>query len=293
MELTNRLNLPSTIVSAIQRDPYHQDGDISATGLIQPPRIRQLTARHRDGMSMDVADGLWMLFGKMFHYVLEKADTKNAIVEKRLSTEINGWTVTGQADLYENEILYDYKFTTIWSYVYGLKAEWEAQVNIYAELFREHYPVKELKIIMGLRDWQKRKASRTDYPDTQIVMVDVPLWHPDKALEYIEERVHLHRVCEHLKDVDLPLCTAEERWERPTKYAVKAKRLKRAKRVLDSMKEAKTWAHETMKKEFEIEIRKGESIRCESYCDCAPFCDFHKSLTFKEYFGRETNGKKE
>lgn len=278
MKLTNRLNLPSTIVSAIERDPYHQDGDISATGLIQPPRIRQLTARYRDGMSMDVADGLWMLFGQMFHYVLEKADTENAIIEKRLSTTINGWKVTGQADLYENEILYDYKFTTIWSYVYGLKFEWEAQTNIYAELFRQHYPVKELKIIMGLRDWQKRKATGPNYPATQIVMIDVPLWVPPDAHEYMVERVTLHQEAEALIDTDLPLCTPEERWERPTTYVVKVVGQKRAKRVLDSQVEAEAWAESNMKKKYDIEIRPGENIRCESYCDCNNFCSFYQEL---------------
>lgn len=289
MELTNRLNLPSTIVSAIERDPYHQDGDISATGLIQPPRIRQLTARYTNSLTVDVADRVWPLLGSATHYVLEKADTKDGLQEERLSMEVLNWTVTGQADLYENRIIYDYKITSVWSALRGVKLDWEKQENIYAELYREtNFPVDELRIIAILRDWSKHQVKKSgNYPETQVVMLPVTLWPPEKAQEYIQERVHLHQVCEGLKDADLPLCTAEERWERPTVYAVKVKGQKRARRVLESMENAEMWAKDNMKKEFEIDVRQGESVRCESYCDCAPRCDYHQSLTFNSFFKGE------
>ena len=293
MELTNRLNLPSTIVSAIQRDPYQQDGDISATGLIQPPRIRQLTARHGDSMSMDVSDRIWPLLGSNVHYILERADTKDGLQEERLSMFVNGWEITGQPDLYKDEILYDYKVTSVYAVLRGVKDDWVKQLNIYAQLLREvSFSVDALRIIAILRDWSKHQVKKSkDYPETQVVMLPVLLWPPNKALEYIEERVHLHQVCEGLEDTNLPLCTAEERWEKPTKYAVMKKGQKRAMRVLDSIEEAEDWREMKEGKELEIEIRQGESVRCESYCDCAPYCDFKQSLTFKEYFGRRINGK--
>ena len=208
---------------------------------------------------------------------------------------VNGWVITGQPDLYEGKTLFDYKVTSVWAVLRGVKDEWVKQLNIYAQLLREaSFSVEALRVITILRDWSKHQVRKSkDYPETQVVMLPVPLWHPDKALEYIEERVHLHQVCEGLEDTDLPLCSSEERWERPTKYAVIKKGQKRAMRVLDSMEEAEDWREMKGGKELEIEIRQGESVRCESYCDCAPYCDFHKSLTFKEYFGRETNGKEE
>ena len=276
MQLTNRLNLPSTIVSAIQRDPYHQDGDISATGLIQPPRIRQLTARHRDGMSMDVSDRIWPLLGSNTHYILERANTKNGLQEERLSIDINGWKITGQPDLYEEEILYDYKVTSVYAILNGVKSDWESQLNIYRLLMEEAgFSVKALKIIAILRDWSKFGGQRSsNYPETQVVMLPVELWKPEDAYEYMTERVTLHQEAEGLSDADLPLCSAEERWERPTTWAVKVKGQKRAKRVLDSMEEAATWIEDNIKdKPMEIETRPGESVRCESYCDCSQFCD--------------------
>jgi len=286
MELTNRLNLPSTIVSAIQRDPYHQDGDISATGLIEPPRIRQLNSRYRGEITADVADRVWPLLGSNTHYILELADTKDGLQEERLSMTQGGWVVTGQADLYEHRIIYDYKITSVWAVLRGVKPEWEQQENIYAQLYREAgFSVEGLRVIAILRDWSKHQVKKSsNYPETQVVMLPVPLWPPDKAIEYIDERVHLHQVCEGLSDEDLPLCSPEERWERPTKYAIKKKGLKRASRVLDSMEEAEAWAEDNMKdKKFEIETRQGENVRCESYCDCNKFCSFYQGLKEESY----------
>ena len=286
MELTNRLNLPSTIVSAIEQDPYCQDGDISATGLIQPPRIRQLTERHHKKLSIDVADRIWPLLGSNTHYILERADTKDGLQEERFSISVDNWIVTGQPDLYENNTIFDYKITSVWSVLHGAKDDWIRQLNIYAELMRQaNFRVKALKIITILRDWSKYQVKKSsDYPKTQVKVIPIDLWPAEKAQEYIEERVKFHQICEKLPDEDLPLCTAEERWERPTKYAVKTKGVKKARRVLDTMEDAQTWAENNMKKDFEIEIRQGESIRCASYCDCAPYCNFYQKLMFNNYF---------
>lgn len=279
-KLTNKLNLPSTIVSAIQRDPYYQSGNISATGLIQPPRIRQLTARHWDSISMDVSDRIWPLLGSNTHYILERADTKDGLQEERLSININGWTVTGQPDLYENQILYDYKVTSVWSVLNGVKEDWEAQLNIYRILVEEAgFTVDTLKIIAILRDWSKFGGQRSsNYPKTQVVMLPVERWLPEDAYEYIVERVTLHQEAEALSDKDLPLCTPDERWDRSTKYAVTIVGQKRAKRVLDSMEEAEAWAEANMKKKYHIEVREGESVRCLHYCDCNNYCLFYQNM---------------
>jgi hypothetical protein len=286
LRFTNKFDLPDTFVNAVTHDTYHQDGDISATGLIEPPRIRQLKKRRGSDIVIDVADQIYLMYGKMWHYIMEQYKAPGAIVEKRVSTNVSGWKVTGQADLWEKEDLYDHKFTTIWSYIYGLKPEWESQTNIYASLFRKERPVKRLWIIMALRDWQKRNVNPNDtgYPGVPIVKIPVPIWPEAKAMEYIEERVHLHQMCESLPDDRLPVCTAQERWEKPTMYRVMKKGAKRASRVLETMEEAEAWMEEK-KGDYSVEVRQGESVRCESYCDVSSFCSFKQSKSFKEFFG--------
>jgi len=273
MQLTNRLNLPLPIVRAVQHDDYEQSGDISVTGLIQPPRIRQLTARHRENISVDVADRIWPLLGSNTHYILERAQIDNALQEERLSIEVNGWTITGKPDLYYNRTVYDFKVTSVWSVLNGVKLEWVIQANLYAHLLRHsNFSVETAVIICILRDWSKFQVKRSsNYPDTQAVMLPVTLWESTFVESWIKERVLLHQEVEHLSDADLPICTPIERWEKPTTYAVKVKGNKRAQRVLESMEAAEAWA-ENMKKAYEIEVRPGESVRCMSYCDVNKIC---------------------
>ena len=80
-----------------------------------------------------------------------------------------------------------------------------------------------------------------------------------------------------MPDDELPECTAEERWERPIKYAVKKEGRKSALRVLDSLKDAENYMAEKklFAKHF-VETRQGESVRCESYCAVQPFCNQYK-----------------
>ena len=69
----------------------------------------------------------------------------------------------------------------------------------------------------------------------------------------------------------IPQCTPEERWLRPTKYAVMKKGRKRAIKLHDNETEAHGHA-ETLGKDHLVELRKGEAGRCEKYCPVALFC---------------------
>ena len=274
MQLTNKMSLPQTIVDAVNADTYHQDGHISATGLIQPPRQRQLYIRHKDLIVEDVSDRVWMLMGNNVHNILERADQKDGIQEERLSIEVEGWKITGMADLYANRWIYDYKMTSVWAVLNGVKPEWKIQLNCYAELFRQAgFEVEGLQIIALLRDWSKHRV-QGNYPEKQVVALPVDLWPADKIQDYLIERVKLHQAAEHLPDAELVMCTPEERWSRAPKWAVKVKGNKRAKRVLDSESDALAWVwNNPGKKPLEVEYRQGEDVRCESYCPVKQFCN--------------------
>jgi hypothetical protein len=285
MHLTNRLNLPLPIVRAVEHDPYTQDGHISVTELIQPPRIRQLLTRHRDNISIDVADRIWPLLGSSVHYILERAAVDNALQEERLSMDVLGWTVTGKPDLYYNRTIFDFKVTSVYAILDGVKSEWESQLNLYAELLRSHtFKVEYLAIIAILRDWSKFGGQRShDYPETQSIILPVTLWDPIDAGMYLEERVTVHQEAERLADDDLPVCTKEERWEKETQYAVTKRGNKKASRLLPTLEEAEVWARDNMKdKPFEIVCRPGESVRCRSYCDCSNYCNWWEENKPKE-----------
>ena len=127
-----------------------------------------------------------------------------------------------------------------------------------------------------LRDWMKSKAAQDPhYPPIPFMSVDVPLWNIDMQRLYITERCELHSLAEATSEA--PMCSPEERWERPTTWAVIKKGNKRAARVLESEQAAKDWidlAGETNAK-YEIELRPGESIRCKDYCLVREVCQFN------------------
>jgi hypothetical protein len=77
-------------------------------------------------------------------------------------------------------------------------------------------------------------------------------------------------------DSDLPDCTPEQMWEKPTTWALKKTGNVRAKSIYET-EEAAQAALEEAGKEYEIEIRPGERTRCATFCSVSSFCDqWHK-----------------
>lgn len=266
--LTNKLNLPKAVVLAVQNDPYTRGkSDISVTQLISPPYQRQL--RTTVEPVEDVAERLFSLYGQIGHGILERAGLRaEADVERRLFADVNGWTVSGQYDLFEDGILMDYKFTTFWS-VKGdePKIEWVQQLNLLRLLaIRNGMDVKALRIIALLRDHQMTQAKRdSEYPQLPIATVDIPMWDLFETEEFMLQRVKAHQ------DADPPACTDEERWMQPAVFALKKNGRKTAVKLYESRDEAEAAAAANGKDHF-VEHRAGEFRRCTSYCNVAHGC---------------------
>lgn len=278
MKLTNVLGLPEAIVSAVANDAYDSGGsDISVTALIAPPQIGVLRRQHDDELVEDVADRLWALMGSAMHAVLERAHD-SAIQEQRLFTEVDGWTVSGQFDRLhaEERVLQDYKFSSVWEYVHGVKPERVAQLNLLAELARRNgYAIERLEVVYLFRDWSRLKAKAGDgYPPHQMAVVPVPMWEPEVAEAYLNDRVALHKAAR--LDGDIRPCSVEERWAKPDVFAVKKVGRKTALKLHDSLDEATQHADNANAKfstdAFYVEERPGESTRCEHYCAVASVC---------------------
>jgi len=283
MYYTNKANLPEPLVKALMFDDYEHRGDISVTGLITPPRIYQLRERHDHEITIDVLDNFWSMLGKAIHLILEQyAEKSNVLGEERMYIDIAGWKIAGKPDIWEPPAtLGDYKFTSVWSVIYGIKPEWEAQMNCYNQFYQAAtFPVNEMKIYVLGRDWSKAKAMQGyGYPEHEISVMNVPIWDSGAAWRYMENRVKLHQHCEGLEDDRLPHCTPEERWEKKTTYAVMKEGRKRALRVFDSLVTAASFkgSYKDSNKTY-IEERPGKSTRCEEYCPVEKFCSQHKEM---------------
>lgn len=286
MKITNRHNVPETLVALASRDYYTKGkADYSVTEIISPPRIQRLRKRHYEQMEQDVSDMLWQLLGSALHVVAERGAAEGHITEERLFTEVDGVRLSGAIDIQkvtdEGIVITDYKFTSAWALRQD-KQEWVAQQNIYAWLVAREKGQKVIgvQICALIRDWSRREASiKPDYPQAPIQVIDLPLWPLDKTEAYVRERIDTHRNSKVQADWgdELPLCSEEERWIRETKYAVKREGRKTAIRVLDSEEEANLLAE---KEKGFVEVRKSEAIRCTgNFCGVAQWCtQYQRSL---------------
>lgn len=269
MKITNNKNLPLPIYNAIANDDYDDGGaDITASSLWKPTQMVALTRKHHDEMEVDASDLLGTLLGKALHEYVSKRDPE-AVVEKRLFTQVEGKNLSGQFDRFivADATIQDYKVTSVARFNHQKhEAEWEQQLNTYAFLLREHgQDIKALQVVAVLRDWAKFNTRNIDYPDIMVQVTSIPLWPADVAEQRISERVRAH-------DNPQP-CTDEERWHRPPKFAVMKNGRKNAIKLFDSHADASTFiASATDSRYLYIQERPGHYLRCAEYCSAAPFC---------------------
>jgi hypothetical protein len=271
MQITNLTRLPEPLVNAVSRKREPRQGIISVTELISPPQMRALTLKHWSELTEDASDRIWATMGQLMHKLLEEhgRESREHLIEHTLTSEVEGLIVTGTLDLYRNDggVLTDYKFVSVWTTIDGVKREWEQQLNLYAELLRRHgHAVNRLEIVAIYRDWSKMRAQDSSYPQSQVSVFDVPLWPQDEAAGFLEERVRLHKQAEGGVFI---ACTAEERWERRTKYALMRRGRKSALKLFDTHEEATAAVSQP---DQYVEMRPGASTRCESYCAVSAFC---------------------
>ena len=280
MKLTNKFNLPDTFVNVIQRPTYSKGkAHISATELINSPRIVQLKKKHWEDITQDASEMVWSLFGSAVHNILEHGKDKHHIVEERLHTNFEGWDISGAIDLQEVEedgiVINDYKVTSAWA-VINEKAEWGEQLNIYAWLVErvKKIPVKKVQIVAIIRDWSARDAvNREGYPPSPIAVIEYPLSTFTAREEYITKKIEQHNEAYFAMTTgeELQECTPEDMWEKPTTYALKKIGGVRAKKVYSILTEAEAGLADAGKG-HEIETREGERTRCQKYCQVSQFC---------------------
>jgi hypothetical protein len=172
------------------------------------------------------------------------------------------------------------------------KQDWHNQLNSYAYLVEaaKKLPVVKLQIVAIVRDWSRRDAAtREGYPKAPIVVIDIPLWSFADREAYVRSRISLHgdALFEMETDGEMPECTPEECWEKPTMYALKKDGNVRAKSVHETREAADAAlaaATEKAKKgeKFLIEVREGDRTRCSGFCQVAGMCSqYQKYLSTK------------
>jgi len=286
MKVTNVSGLPDIIETWAKHDPYKRgNADFTTTELIKPPRMLALERRHADELEVDAAELVWRLSGQAKHYIFQRIaeeDPKRYISEERYTMAVAGIVLSGQGDLIDKkapETLYDYKETKVWKEILGDAEEWTAQANINAFLVRNiaNIYIKRLVNIVIFKDWSVRKASQdATYPQLPIKAWPLELWDLNKTLHYIQQRVSLHKS---IGNGTLPLCSPEERWQRPSRWAVMKRGRATAVKLFDTQLEANAFIAEASDfKVLSVEERPSEDTRCRFYCDVRKVCDHGRAV---------------
>lgn len=289
MKLTNKFGLPDTVVKALTRSEYSKgESNRSITQLIDAPRVRILRQENWSNMEEDVSEKMWAVLGSAAHKMFEETGDDMHITEERLYTEIDGWVISGAIDVQRIDLdggvtIIDYKTTSVWSVILG-KEGWKTQLNCYASLARraKGVRVKGLKVVAILRDWNRRDAlEKPDYPKAPIVEIDIEMWDEAEQDRYLEDRVSLHQSAEfqRLTGTELPECSSEDRWEKPSIWAVKKTGNKRALKLYSTEADAKA----SLLDGQEIEFRQGEPSRCAAnWCRVNAWCSQHQNFLQKQ-----------
>jgi len=308
MRFTNRAGLPKSLVDVITADDFDPrrvtENVYWLTKILMPPKVVELERRHYDEIEVDVTDKVSRIIGTALHdWISRRLDKTNRLSEEKAYIDLSTFDVhtcrpketIKQQDWYDKDTMYvsckldcydpdeeiveDYKTTKSWTVVIdgGMKPDWIQQLNVYAYVLRKlGFPVKGARAVLWITDWQKSKANEERYPKAPIHISPATLL-PDEEIEvFLKERVRAHVQALNVeKDDQIPECSPEERWSRPTTYAVMRTGRKTAVRVFDEMGMAEAKKAELGKDHY-VEERPGCNTRCEGYCTVADFCHFGK-----------------
>lgn len=282
MKITNKFNLPKALVNACDTERHNEEGCVSATTLLQGAKQIVLTDRHWEELEDDVSDRCWALFGTAVHKLLEESNP-DSFTEEAFEHTVNGLKVTGRVDLYDmaEKTVTDYKTASVWKIIFQSFDDWRRQGLIYAWLMNKAgLEVKKCRFVAMLRDWSMSEAKvKADYPKSQVYVYefDVDEEGLSEIEKFIKSKVSLVKKAQKLDDDQIPDCSDEERWAKPTTWAVMKEGRKSAVKANFESKEGADEFCKTVDKGY-VEERKGKSVRCEGYCPCREFCSFYKNL---------------
>lgn len=287
MKITNKLGLPQPLVDAVSSEYTYMPKRYSATSLLKGVREAVLQHRHDGEIEQDVSEMVWLILGKAVHSIIENStELPEQLKECKLVEDMgDGYELSGIFDLYDasTETVIDWKTASVWKSIYEEWDDYEKQLGIYAWMLNKAgFPCHHGEIVALLKDHSKTEATRKpDYPQLPIDLKTFD-YNAEKLAEIedmIRENFDAIKYAETLSDADLPMCTEEERWHKPDKWAVKKPNVKKAMRLFDSREEAIEYKDAQKDgNKLEVEYRPGEDSKCLKYCSVAAFCDHGRLL---------------
>lgn len=283
MIITNNAGLPNVFMDIAKNHYKYTPKRYSVTSILNSTREVMLKRRYNDEIVQDCSDLIWSLFGSSVHKMLESyQEDEDEFKEEKLVVKIDDYELSGIFDLYSvgQKMVSDFKTTSVWNCIYKSSyEEWRKQLLIYAWMLRKlGFECDKGQIIAMMRDWQKSKAQYdANYPQTQVQAFSFEFTDDDFGFieKWIKARFEEIKKYESVPDEELPECSAEDRWNKGDKYAVKKKGNKRALKIYEDLDQAKIHVSQNPD-ELEIEVREGEDTKCLNYCSVNKWCPYYQ-----------------
>jgi hypothetical protein len=308
MKIINDLGMPDHAFKAIcmrQGRPEPPKLDyIGVSALMNAPLPRYLFARYWHQLEQKASETMNALQGQMGHLLFDKVETDTE-TEIHLKVDFEGQRLYGIADYYDPKLktLGDAKFKQVnavtASTIRGTK-DLETQLNIYCWMARKMgYTVEHLQGDIYINGWTVyRSYGDSAYPKAPYIKLSIPIWEDAFTANYVRERLKVHdtRAIRLLRErgpeiedglgfvlegamLEIPVCTDEERFMQPTKWAVMRDGQKKAVKLFDNMNDAYTFIG-LQKDAFKLGVteRKGGFFKCLHYCNVRGFCPHNKVL---------------
>jgi hypothetical protein len=307
MKYTNKHNIAVPMAVFLAHDDYdhsEEPNTISATSLLKSTRETILTSRIKpEDSSVEISTLIASRIGSAIHAAVESAwladpwgsllllgyperivekVTINPVsvqegdfpvyLEQRATKKVGKWTVSGKFDMIFNGEVHDIKSTGVYTFIKKTNdAAYTNQLSIYKWLNPEKAHGVVGKIQFVFKDWVKHYAlSKANYPAFPIMEYTVPINDPDDTEIWVRQKLTDLDNCWDKPEPELPLCTREELWQNPPKFAYYSKQgATKASKVLDSMWEANQY-QATKGKGF-VQERPDSPTKC-LYCPAIGIC---------------------
>lgn len=279
----NKHNLPPFVTNVLKSDDYGfqpKPNQFSATGLLKPARAYALLDRPDLEIVLDYSDMISIQMGQAIHALVEKNKHPDILIQEQrfeatLNVEGSIITIAGKPDFLYQRRLVDIKTTSVWGYIFGEFDDYVKQLSIYRWILMQNgIEVQPYGIIWyWFTDWKRSDAKyKREYPQTRTLTQDYQLMPLDQAEAFIRENVIRLKNAKN----DLPLCTNEELWLSPDKWAVMKKGRKSAVKLHDSEPSALTHI-QNLGADHYLEKRPGRVKRC-PYCSARSLCSQYTSM---------------
>lgn len=204
-------------------------------------RLSGSTAMKRLGYPDNIADNL--IINPIDPELATKMGQIPVHIEQRAFREINGYKIGGKFDMVIQGRLFDFKTTSVWTWMKGNKDEdYSLQGSIYRWLNPDLVTDPNIYIQFLFTDWQRRESLRSkDYPAIRSKEHVVPLKSLEETEHFIKNKLQELSRFWNSPDEELPQCTDKELWRGPTTYkyyANAANTSGRATKNFDSMADA-------------------------------------------------------